>query len=73
MGKMEGPNQEEVDVSTQHTHDHLSYDLDTIAEANLDSLYRRQLIHEAMQANGTSWAHNPKFDPTKNAQAQYLP
>ncbi len=50
-----------------------SYDLDTIAEANLDSLYRRQLIYQAMQANGTSWAHNPKFDPTKNAQAQYLP
>ena len=50
-----------------------SYDLDAIAEANLDSLYRRQLIHEAMQANGTSWAYNPSFDPTKNAQAQYLP
>ena len=50
-----------------------NYDLDTIAAANLDSLHRRQLIHEAMQANGTSWAYNPSFDPTKNAQAQYLP
>jgi choline-sulfatase len=49
-----------------------TYDPDAIAEANLDSLYRRQCISQAMQTNGTSWTHDPGFDPTKNAQAQYL-
>ncbi|MCZ6634801.1 MAG: hypothetical protein O7G87_15475, partial [bacterium] len=49
-----------------------TFDPDAIADANLDSLYRRQCINQAMQTNGTSWAHNPGFDPNKNAQAQYL-
>ncbi|MDP6040410.1 MAG: choline-sulfatase [Candidatus Latescibacteria bacterium] len=49
-----------------------TYDPDAIADANLDSLYRRKSISQAMQTNGTSWAHDPGFDPNKNAQAQYL-
>ena len=27
---------------------------------------------QAMQTKGTSWAHDPGFDPNKNAQSQYL-
>lgn len=49
-----------------------AYDLDAVADANLDSLYRRKSIHQAMTANGTSWAHDPFFDPNRNPQTQYL-
>jgi choline-sulfatase len=49
-----------------------TFDPEAIAQANLDSLYRRQLVNQAMQTNGTSWAHDPGFDSTKNALAQYL-
>ncbi|MFT5368641.1 MAG: hypothetical protein ACI8V2_003607 [Candidatus Latescibacterota bacterium] len=49
-----------------------NFDLDAIAEDNLDSLYRRQMINQAMQTNGVSWAHNPGFDPNKKNLGQYL-
>lgn len=44
-----------------------------IAEDNLDSLYRRQMINQAQQTNNVSWAHTPTFNPNKNALNQYLP
>ena len=64
---------EVADIETElRSHIFKNFDLDAIAEDNLDSLYRRQMINEAMQTNGVSWAHNPGFDPAKKSLSQYL-
>jgi choline-sulfatase len=37
------------------------------------SIRRRVLAHESMQASGTDWAYEPRFDPAKNVLDQYRP
>ena len=50
-----------------------TFDPEAIGEAARESLQRRDVIRKAMQANGTSWDHQPQFDGRKNSLAQYLP
>ncbi|MGA1199473.1 MAG: hypothetical protein ACO36I_23495, partial [Candidatus Latescibacterota bacterium] len=59
----------ETDLSAQIFE---KFDPAEIAEDNLDSLYRRQMINQAQQTNNVSWAHTPTFNPNKNAISQYL-
>ncbi len=49
-----------------------TFDPDAIADRVLESLYRRQVVKQAMEINDTSWDHTPTFDARKNALAQYL-
>ncbi|MBT3265963.1 choline-sulfatase [Candidatus Poribacteria bacterium] len=49
------------------------FDPDRMARENLDSLYRRRHIRDAMKANGTDWTHHPRFDARRGALDQYLP
>jgi len=61
------------DIETElRTHIFNTFDLNEIAEDNLDSLYRRQMINQSQKTNGISWAHNPNFDPNKKGIRQYL-
>ena len=48
------------------------FDPDRMAGENLEGLYRRRHIRDAMKATGTRWNHAPSFDPSKGALAQYL-
>ena len=47
--------------------------LDRFDPENLESLYRRAHIRDAMKANGTYWNHFPKFNARRGALDQYLP
>lgn len=48
------------------------FEPDAIQKAVIDSFKRRILIDQAMQANGTRWDVEPRFDPTKPTSRQYL-
>ena len=48
------------------------FDPDAMAEENLESLYRRQMIGQIMRDQGLTWAHFPHFDARKGASDQYL-
>lgn len=50
-----------------------AFDPEAIKDEVNRSIRRRALIHESMQASGTSWAHEPRFDPAKNVLDQYRP
>jgi choline-sulfatase len=49
------------------------FDPDRMAAENLESLYRRRHIRDAMKATGTRWNHFPRFDAGRGALDQYLP
>jgi choline-sulfatase len=49
-----------------------TFDPDAIQGRVMRSYRRRMLIHRAMQRNGTSWAADPAFDPTRNSVKKYL-
>jgi choline-sulfatase len=49
------------------------FDPDRMAAENLESLYRRRHIRDAMKATGTRWTHFPRFDAGRGALDQYLP
>jgi choline-sulfatase len=49
------------------------FDPQKMANENLESLYRRQHIRDAMKTNGTYWNHFPQFDARRGALDQYLP
>ena len=48
------------------------FDPERMAGENLESLYRRRTIRDAMKANGTYWNYFPPFDARKGALDQYL-
>ena len=50
-----------------------SFDPDAIARDVLDSLHRRDIVKQTMEANRTSWDYFPPFDARKNSLEQYLP
>jgi choline-sulfatase len=50
-----------------------TFDPESIADAVTKSIRRRTLVHDAMETSGTDWAHEPRFDPTKNILDQYRP
>lgn len=49
------------------------FDPDAIAQENLESLHRREVIRDTMLAHKQSWVHQPQFDGRLNSLAQYLP
>ena len=50
-----------------------TFDPEAIGREALESLQRRDLIRQTMEANGTFWDHEPYFDPRRNSLRQYDP
>jgi len=50
-----------------------TFDPDSIKDDVRSSIRRRVMVHDAMEATGTDWAHEPRFDPTRNVLDQYEP
>ncbi|MBT3342007.1 MAG: choline-sulfatase [Gemmatimonadetes bacterium] len=48
------------------------FDPEEMADENLDSLYRRELIGGVMRDHGHTWSHEPGLDHRKGAMQQYL-
>ena len=48
------------------------FDPEVIADENLESLYRRQMIGQVLRDQGHTWAHFPHFDARRGSSDQYL-